>query len=390
MQRRRTSTTSYGGKDGLLVVAATADVLANSDRPLSAAIAIGGAASGSSDDWNDRVQFTIEAERLGVTSCWAGEAWGEDAFTPLAFLAARTSRVTLATGIAQISARSPSMTAMTAITMAKISGGRFALGLGVSGPQVAEGLHGVKFDHPIGRLAEFLDILGLAFREERLEYKGEHWTLPLPGGEGKPLRLAQPMRYPIPIYLAALNPASLALTGQRADGWVGTCFVPEAADVLLGPIKEASEAAGRSFSEIDIHVPGRLAFGDDLDVLRRPVKATLARTIGAMGSARTNYYRRALSRAGYADETAAVHARWEAGDRDAAAEAVPDQLVDSTNFLGTNEQVANRIRAFAAAGVTTIRFDPAGSTTVERLETLARGLDILTQVSQSTSRMMAP
>jgi F420-dependent oxidoreductase-like protein len=359
-------------------------------RLLSVAIAIGGAASGTANDWADRVEFACGAERLGVGSCWTGEAWGEDAFTPLAFLAARTSRMKIAAGIAQISARVPAMTAMTAITLAKISDGRFILGLGVSGPQVTEGLHGVRFDHPIDRLSEYLDILQLAFRGERLEYQGTHWRLPLPGGEGKALKLAQPVRHTIPVYLGTLSPRALSLTGARADGWVGTCFVPEAADTMLQPMRDGAEQAGRSLSELDIHVPGRLEFGNDLDGLRKPVKFALARTMGAMGSARTNYYRRAFARAGYSEETDRVHQLWDSGNREAAVAAVPDVLADTTSFLGDDEHVARRVRAYLSAGVTTIRFDPAGSTTTERLDTLARGLDIVSRVRAEHDVTAAP
>jgi F420-dependent oxidoreductase-like protein len=347
---------------------------------LSVAIAIGGSASGAANDWPQRVEYAVEAERLGVGSCWAGEAWGEDAFTPLAFLAARTTEMRFGTGIAQISARVPSMMAMTAITMAEITEGRFNLGLGVSGPQVVEGLHGVRFSQPIGHLAEYLDILQIAFSGAKLQYSGEHWVLPLPGGEGKALRLVNKLRYPVPIYIGTVSPRGLALVGARADGWIGTCFVPEAADVLLGPIREAATAIGRDPADLDIHVPSGLAFGDDVPRMLRPVKAGLARYMAAMGSPKTNFYRRALARAGYADAAEQVLRVWTGGDRDGAIECVPDELALRTSLVGDDQQVLSRLRAYAAAGVKTLRLDPAGATISERLDTLARGMDLIKQV----------
>lgn len=219
------------------------------------AIAIGGAASGRRNDFDDQVSFVREAERLGVDIVWSAEAWGQDAVVPLAYLAAVTERVQLGTGIMQISARVPSMTAMTALTMAAVSDNRFVLGLGASGPQVVEGLNGQPFARPLQRLQEHVDIVRLAFAGEKLVYRGNQYVLPRDGGEGKALRLAQPANPAIPIYLATLGPNALRYTGGHADGWVGTSFVPEAADVLLGPHRARRRGrradAGRSRS------PGR-------------------------------------------------------------------------------------------------------------------------------------
>lgn len=210
---------------------------------MKVAIDVGGAASGSRRDWPDRVRFALEAERLGADFCWSAEAWGQDCVAPLAYLAARTSTMRLGTGIMQISARVPSMAAMTALTMAAITDDRFILGLGVSGPQVVEGLHGVAFSHPLGRLTEYLDILDLAFAGEPLAYPGAHYTLPIPGGEGKVLRLAQRAERTIPVYLATLAPKGLDLTGARADGWLGTCFIPEASASYIEPLRRGAEQA---------------------------------------------------------------------------------------------------------------------------------------------------
>jgi F420-dependent oxidoreductase-like protein len=349
---------------------------------MRSAISIGGAQSGRQRNWPDLVQYVAEAERMGVGDCWNAEAWGLDAVTPLAYLAGQTSRVRLGTSIAQISARVPSMTAMTALTMAAMSGDRFVLGLGVSGPQVVEGLQGVRFGRPLTRLREYLDILDLAFAGEKLQYTGSVYALPLAGGEGKALRLAQPANPAIPVYLATLGPKGLELTGERAQGWLGTSFVPESAEVFLTPIRTGAERAGRSLSDIDIQVGGRLAFGDDIDALIAPLKRGLAFSLGAMGSASTNFYNRAYQRGGYADAAAEVQRLWVAGRRDDAIAAVPDELALRTSFVGTDEMVLGRLRTYQAAGVTTVRLDPAGDTVTDRLDTLARGLDLIRRLGE--------
>jgi F420-dependent oxidoreductase-like protein len=343
---------------------------------MRSAISIGGAQSGRERNWADLVRFVTEAERLGVDDCWNAEAWGLDAVTPLAFLAGQTSRIRLGTSIAQISARVPSMTAMTALTMAALSGDRFVLGLGVSGPQVVEGLQGVPFSRPLTRLREYLDILDLAFAGEKLEYAGSVYTLPRPGGEGKALRLSQPANTAIPVYLATLGPRGLELTGERADGWLGTSFVPESAEAFLEPMRAAAQRAGRSLADIDIQAGGHLAFGD-AGAMLPALKRRLAFSLGAMGSPTTNFYNQAYQRGGYEDIAAEVQRLWVAGQRDDAIAAVPDELALRTSFVGTDDMVLGRLRAYRDAGVTTIRLDPAGDTVTARLDTLARGLDLI-------------
>ena len=350
---------------------------------MRSAISIGGAQSGRQRDWPGLVRYVVEAERMGVGDCWNAEAWGLDAVTPLAYLAGHTSRIRLGTSIAQISARVPAMTAMTALTLAAMSGDRFVLGLGVSGPQVVEGLQGVPFSRPLTRLREYMDILDLAFAGEKLEYSGSVYVLPRPGGEGKALRLSQPANPSIPVYLAALGPRGLELAGERADGWLGTSFVPESAEVFLAPIRAGAQRAGRSLSEIDIQVGGRLAFGDDVASLLAPLKRGLAFSLGAMGSARTNFYNRAYQRGGYEDAAAEVQRLWVAGRREDAVAAVPDELALRTSFVGSDEMVLGRLRACQDAGVTTVRLDPAGETVTARLDTLARGLDLLRRLDET-------
>jgi F420-dependent oxidoreductase-like protein len=351
---------------------------------MRSAIGIGGAQSGRERHWADLVQYVTEAERLGVDDCWNAEAWGLDAVTPLAFLAAQTSRIRLGTSIIQISARVPSMTAMTALTMAALSGDRFVLGLGVSGPQVVEGLQGVPFARPLTRLREYLDILDLAFAGHKLEYSGSAYTLPRPGGEGKALRLSQPANPGIPVYLASLGPKALELCGERADGWLGTSFVPESAEAFLAPMRAGAQRAGRSLADIDIQAGGHLAFGDPEPMLPA-LKQRLAFSLGAMGSARTNFYNQAYQRGGYQDTAQEVQRLWVAGHRDQAVAAVPDELALRTSFVGTDEMVLGRLRAYRDAGVTTVRLDPEGDTVTARLDTLGRGLDLVRRLDEEAA-----
>ena len=344
---------------------------------MKVSIGIGGAASGRRRDFERQVEFVVEAEKLGVDAVWTAEAWGHDAIAPLAFLAARTERIRLGTGIMQISARAPSMTAMTALTMAAISGDRFILGLGASGPQVVEGLQGTSFRAPLSRMRETVDIVRLAFAGEKLAYAGKHHRLPLPGGEGKALRLAQPGNPNIPIYLATLGPRALEYTGAEADGWLGTSFTPEGAGAHLDYLRHGAESAGRSLADVDLQAGGVVAFGDDLDALVAPLKPGMAFTLGAMGSPKTNFYNDAYRRGGWAEEAAEVQRLWVAGRRDAAAARVPDQMIVEANLLGDEATVRGRIAAYRDAGVTTLRVQPAGESQAERLDTLGRTMDIV-------------
>jgi F420-dependent oxidoreductase-like protein len=348
---------------------------------MKVSIAIGGAASGGQRDFEAQVDFVVEAEKLGVDTVWTAEAWGHDAVSPLAFVAARTSRIRLGTGIMQISARTPSMTAMTALTMAAISGDRFILGLGASGPQVVEGLQGRPFAGPLTRLKETIEIVRMAFAGEKISYQGKYHELPLPGGEGKALRLAQPANPDIPIYLATLGPASLEYTGAAADGWLGTSFTPEHADAHLGYIRAGAEAVGRSLADVDIQVGGAVAIGDDLAALVEPLKPGMAFQLGAMGSAKTNFYNDAYRRGGFDDAAAKVQQLWVAGKRDQAAEAVPDEMIIQANLLGDEAMLTERVRRYRDAGVDTLRVGPMGATLDERLEVLGRTMDIVRAVA---------
>ena len=344
---------------------------------MKVSIAIGGAASGRHRDFERQVEFVVEAEKLGVDAAWSAEAWGQDAVAPLAYLAARTEKIALGTGIMQISARTPSMTAMTALTMAAISGDRFRLGLGASGPQVVEGLQGVPFRAPLSRMRETVEIVRLAFAGEKLAYQGRYHRLPLPDGEGKALRLSQPGNPNIPIYLATLGPRALEYTGAAADGWLGTSFTPEGADAHLEYLRRGAESAGRTLADLDIQAGGTVAFGDDLDALVAPLKLGMAFTLGAMGSPRTNFYNDAYRRGGWMEAASEVQRLWVAGHREEASARVPDRMIVEANMLGDEDTVRARIAAYRDAGVNTLRVEPAGSDLAARLETLGRTMDIV-------------
>lgn len=344
--------------------------------PMRTSIAIGSADSGRKRGFEDVVSFVQEAEKLGVADVWSAEAWGQDAIAPLAWVGARTERIRLGTGIMQVSARVPAMTAMTALTMASLSGDRFLLGLGASGPQVVEGLHGRPFKAPLERMRETIEIVRLAFAGEKIVYEGRHHQLPLPGGEGKPLRLSQPANPDIPIYLATLAPKALELTGALANGWLGTSFTPEGAEAHLGPLRKGAEAAGRRLEDLDLQAGGVIGFGDP-EQLAEPLKRQLAFTLGAMGSARTNFYNDAYRRGGWAEDAEAVQALWVAGKREEAVARVPTEMVLQANLLGDEAMVRTRIEAYRQVGITTLRLAPLGDDPHARLDTLGRALALM-------------
>lgn len=343
---------------------------------MKVSIGIGGAASGGRREMDAQVEYVVEAEKLGVDTVWTAEAWGLDAISPLAYLAAKTERIKLGTGIMQISARTPSMTAMTALTMAAISDDRFILGLGASGPQVVEGLQGRPFKAPLTRLKETVEIIRLAFAGEKLAYHGKYHELPMPGGEGKALRLAQPGNENIPIYLATLGPKSLEYTGAAADGWLGTSFTPEHADAHLDHIEAGARAAGRTLADVNIQVGGAVAFVEDVKPVVDALKPGMAFTLGAMGSPKTNFYNEAFRRGGWDEVAQKVQALWVDGKREEAAASVPDEMIIQANLLGDESLVAERVRAYHASGVNTLRVQPMGRDLGERLDVLGRVIDI--------------
>ncbi|MGW3983447.1 LLM class flavin-dependent oxidoreductase [Streptomyces mirabilis] len=345
-------------------------------------------ASGGS--WPETVDFVIEAEKLGLDICWVAEAWGSEAPSPLGYLAARTERMLLGSGIIQLATRTPMAIARAAITLSQISQGRFLLGLGPSGPQVIEGLHGVPFDRPLSRMRETVEIVRQAAAGEKVLYTGREFQIPLPDGDAKPMRLSMRAEHDIPIYLATLSPRMLQLTGEIADGWLGTSFVPEGAkQAYFDHLDAGLTASGRSRADLDICQGAEVAFAEDEDALGTMVagrKKELAFSLGGMGSASTNFYNNAYSRQGWADVAAEVRERWQAGDRDGATELVTDEMVLGTTLIGTEGMVRDRLRVWRDAGVDTVRFYPAGETLDARLTTLGRALDLVRAMEREPGR----
>ena len=341
-------------------------------------VAIGiGSAYYNGDDWDELVDYTVAADQMGVDYVWSAEAWGMDAIVPLAYLAAKTQHIKLGTGIMQISARVPPMIAMTAQSQRTVSKNRFVLGLGVSGPQVVEGLHGASFAKPLSRLRECVDIIQLGLSSERVAYQGKHYVLPRPGGEGKPIRLSQPPQPDLPIYLATLGPKAMELTGEVARGWLGTSFIPEQADIFLEPLMKGLKTSGRTMADIDIQVGGSFEIDDDVEKLINARRPAMAFTLGGMGSATTNFYNDAFKRAGYEEAAIKVQSLWVNGDKEAAIRAVPDEMVLNTNLIGTREMIIDRVKAYAKAGVNTLRISTSGQNWRERTETLAEATDLI-------------
>lgn len=334
----------------------------------------------SGGDWSETVEFVVEAEKLGLDICWVAEAWGSDAPAPLGFLAARTERLLLGSGIMQLGTRTPVAIAQAAISLSQLSQGRFLLGLGPSGPQVIEGLHGVPFNRPLTRMRETVEIVRCAVAGEKISYEGRHFTIPMPGGEGKAMRLSARPEHEIPIYLATLSPAMLRLTGKIADGWLGTSFVPEgAAEAYFAHLDAGLTEAGRSRADLDVCQGAEVAFAKDEDELRGMLterKKKLAFSLGGMGSGSRNFFHNAYSRQGWAEVAVEVQRRWQNGDREGAAELVTDEMVLGTTLLGTEEMVRDRLRVWRDAGVDTVRFYPAGSSLDERLATLGKAVEI--------------
>jgi F420-dependent oxidoreductase-like protein len=327
---------------------------------------------------NDLLKLAVEAERLGYASAWAAEAYGSDAVTVLSWVAGQTSRIELGSGVLQIPARTPAMTAMTAATLDMLSGGRFLLGLGVSGPQVSEGWHGVRFGKPLARTREYVEIVNLALSRRRVRYEGEHYVLPLPDGPGKALHLmVHPVRDHVPLYLAAIGPKNLELTGEIADGWLGVLVSSDHAGDQLAHIAAGRERVGRDMTGFDVCAYVPLSVGEDVTACAVPVRPYTALYVGGMGSREQNFYNNLAVRMGYGEQAAVVQDRYLARDYDGAAAAVPAELVDQTSLLGPVPRVAERIAAFAAAGVTTLAVTPYGDTLEARLRTLQAGAEAL-------------
>ena len=321
--------------------------------------------------------FAREAERLGVDSLWVPEVWGYDALTGLAHVAAHTTTIGLGTFVVQLGSRSPALLATSALSLQSLSGGRFRLGVGVSGPQVMEGWHGVRFDRPVQATRETIEIIRMVSRGDTLDHPGQVYPLPLPDSQGRALR---PMveAATVAIYVAAMGPANLSLTGEVADGWLANLFIPESAEVFLEPLRQGAALAGRDLAELDLVAPvGVEVTVDDAagaEAARRHARG-YAFTIGAMGSGSTNFYNNALTRMGYGPAVDEVERLWRAGRRDEAADAVPVDLGQLTNLVGTEAAIAARIEQYARAGITTLLAKLDGALDVQ-LGTLATLVDL--------------
>lgn len=326
------------------------------------------------------VDYVVEAEKLGASTVWVPEFWGHDALTPLAALTQVTDTIRLGTAIVQLGSRTPAMLAMSAMSMQHLSRDRFILGIGTSGPQVIEGWHGVHFSKPVTRTRETIEIIRLATAGERVEYHGQVFDLPLPGGDGKALRIAA-SPVDVPIYVASLGPANLRLTGALADGWIGNSFLTESADVFLDEVAAGAESVGRTLDDIDITVAVSAEITDDVEEAGRRHAEGYAFTFGAMGSASTNFYNRAFGRQGFGEAVAEVQRLWRQGDRSGARAAVPIEIGLRTNLIGPPDQIKQRLREYAACGVDEIRVNPMGDTLDDELAGLGQLLELVADVN---------
>jgi F420-dependent oxidoreductase-like protein len=312
-------------------------------------------------------------EKAGLDIVFVPEAYSFDAVSQLGYLAAVTERVELASGIMQIYPRTPTMTAMTAAGLDYVSGGRFSLGIGASGPQVIEGWHGVPYDAPLARTRELIDICRKVWRRERLEHQGEHYQIPLPPdqgtGLGKALKLINhPVRSNIPIILASLGPKNVELTAELADGWEPIFYYPEKARAVWGDALAAGYAKrDPALGQLDIIAQTALAIGDDVKGLIDLIRPVQALYIGGMGARGTNFYNNMAVRYGYGEEAAAIQDAYLAGRKDEAAGLIPQELLEHVSLIGPRSYVAERVAAMKESGVTTLNVAPMGSTHAERI-----------------------
>ena len=319
----------------------------------------------------DQLEVAQAAEKLGYDSVWTAEAYGSDAATVLAWLAAGTEKIKLGAGIFQIPARSAAMTAMTAATIDNISGGRMILGLGTSGPQVSEGFHGVRFGKQLQRTRDYVAVVRMALAHQRVEYSGETMQLPLPDGPGKALKLTiRPVQQHIPIYLAALGPKNVALAGEIADGWLPVFFSPENTAELRAPLLEGALRAERELDGFAICPSVNVMISDDLELARNAMRPMLALYVGGMGSREQNFYNRLVSGYGFEQAAKQVQDLYLEGRRNEAMMALPDKLIDLVSIVGPRDKAREKIRAFRDAGVDTLIVSGMAIDTPSRIEQL--------------------
>jgi F420-dependent oxidoreductase-like protein len=319
----------------------------------------------------EQLQIVQEAERLGYDSVWAAEAYGSDAATVLAWLAAGTERIKLGSAIFQMPGRSPAMTAMTAATIDQLSGGRMVLGIGSSGPQVAEGWHGQRFARQLQRTREYVAVVRMALARERVEFQGDTLELPLPDGPGKALKLMiSPVQERIPIYLAAIGPNNTALAGEIADGWIPTFFSPEHVAQFRELLQEGASRAGRSLDGFEIAPTVQAYISDDVDAARDLMRPVLALYVGGMGSRQQNFYNRIMQRYGFVDAAKEIQDLYLDGKKEEAAAAIPVELIDMVTLAGPRDVVRDRLAAFRDAGVGTLMVSPMAFAAEDRIEQL--------------------
>ncbi len=311
-----------------------------------------------------QLDLVKEAEAAGWDSVWAAEAYGSDAATVLGWIAGQTERIRIGSAIFQIPARSPAMTAMTAATLDHLSNGRFIIGIGSSGPQVAEGWHGQRFPKQLQRTREYVEIVRKALARERLEYDGEQYTLPLPDGPGKALKLMiGTVQDRVPIYIAAIGPKNTQLTGEIADGWMPTFFSPEHVGEFKELLEKGAHRSGRSLNRFDIAPNVNIAVDDDLDRARDLMRPFLALYVGGMGSRKQNFYNALVRRYGFEEAADEVQDLYLSGKKDEAAAALPAELIDMTSLCGPPDRIRERLEVYRDAGVgtlitTPVAFDP--------------------------------
>ncbi|MGY0499879.1 LLM class F420-dependent oxidoreductase [Nocardia sp. FBN12] len=326
------------------------------------------------DGFKETAAEVADLERAGLDIVFVPEAYSFDAVSALGFLAARTERVQLASGILQLYTRTPSLTAMTAAGLDYVSDGRFILGIGASGPQVIEGFHGVPYDAPIGRTRELLEICRKVWRREKLNYQGKYYQIPLPAergtGLGKELKLINhPVREHIPVLLAALGPKNVELAAEVANGWQPIFFLPEKANDVWGDALAAGKAKrDPALGELDIFAGPALAIGENVTGLLEFVKPHLALYIGGMGAKGKNFYHTLATKYGYGEAADRIQELYLAGEKQAAAKAVPDELVRDVSLIGPESFVKERLVAMAEAGVTTLNVTPIAENAAGRVK----------------------
>ncbi|MCW2811411.1 MAG: putative oxidoreductase [Friedmanniella sp.] len=333
-----------------------------------------------SDDPQDLLRLTRHAESLDYAVVWAAEAYGSDSPTLLAWLAAQTSTIDVGSAVMQIPGRTPAMTAMTAASLDRLSGGRFRLGLGVSGPQVSEGWHGVRFSAPLARTREYVEIVRLALGRRTVAYEGAHYRLPLPEGPGKALKLMiTPPRAHVPLYVAAVGPKNLELAGEVADGWLAVFFAPAYAVEQLAHLATGRARVGLTLDGFDVVPAVPLVVGADPRACADPVRGYAALYLGGMGSREKNFYNQLAVRMGYGDAAAQVQDLFLGRRHRDAMAAVPYEFIDETSLLGDQDRIAAGLGRLAAAGVTTCSVVPHGDTVEEKLHALTVAAEALHQ-----------